>query len=297
MDEAEELRNQYWLDQLAEQKITWENLLEKGPDPLTMSRLSTKDHGRTLLHLAVLDNRLDVVETLSKEPALQLKRDVYGLSAVEIGQFLDRKECLQLLRIPAEAGQRPSLPEGIPFTYLDYPVFETKETFDQVLKLVAKAKREDKIPAEKIWMGVYFDKELRKGVHPSVSIRQVDEEVGHGVFAEKKIPACTYVGEYTGIIQERPPKKLKDKRYCLRCTIWEGKKNFAIDAENRGNFTRFLNHSVRPNLCLQSIYWRGMPRMIFVTLKEIREGGQLTFDYGPLFWKESHQHQKPLDED
>jgi len=97
------------------------------------------------------------------------------------------------------------------------------------------------------------------------------------------------------LIQERTPKQLRDKQYVLRYTIWEGKTNFAINAEYCGNFTRFINHSNKPNLVLQSVYWRGIPRMIFVALREIKEGEQLTFDYGPYFWKYSKK--MPLDVD
>ena len=137
-------------------------------------------------------------------------------------------------------------------------------------------------------MGIYFDKEIQGGVHPAVSIRYVNPEVGLGVFAEQKIPPCSYVGEYTGYVQEKKPELLRDKTYCVCYTVWEmGRRNFTIDAEKGGNFTRFLNHSSDPNLSLQSVYWRGLPRMIFVAVKEIPEGGQLTFDYGPIFWKEA----------
>lgn len=251
---------------------------------------STKE-GRTLLHLAVLDDRLDIIQILRKDANLKFRRDAFGLSPIDIARFLNRKEALHLLQPLSEVAVFPDLTSLDQFEYLPYPVFETKEGFEQILAHVAKAKEEDKIPAEKIWMGIYFDKEICKGIHPPISIQIVDQEVGFGVFACKKIPPCTYVGEYTGIIQQRSSKELKEKQHCLRYTTWEGKNNFTIDAEMKGNFTRFINHSSRPNLGVQSVYWRGIPRMIFVALKEIREGAQLTFDYGPIFWK--HHNQSP----
>jgi hypothetical protein len=283
------------LDQLSLKKISWQSFLSKIDDPLQLSRLSTTAGQRTLLHLAVLDNELDVVAQLKKDPSLKLRLDHYGLSPLEMAQFLNRKEALYLLKPSVEAPPFPNLPQLDSFEYLSHPIFETKEGLEKTLLDVAKAKQGDKIQAEKIWMGIYFDKEIRKGVHPPVSVRLVNEKVGHGVFADKKIPPCTFVGEYTGIIQERTPRQLKDKKHCLRYTIWEGEKNFAIDAEKKGNFTRFINHSEKPNLGLQSVYWRGIPRMIFISLKEIRENGQLTFDYGPLFWKNIKE--KPVDFD
>ena len=297
LDEHEDPFLQGWLDRLGQKKLPWEQFLVKIGNPLAASRLVTSGDGLSLLHLAVLDNRLDVIQVLKKDPTLKLRRNAFGLNSIEISQFLNRKEALQILHPLSEMPRFPNLPKLEHFEYLSHPVFETREAFEQVLAWSAKAKREDKIPAEKIWMGIYFEKEVRKGIHPPVSIRHIDDEVGFGVFADKKIPPCSYVGEYTGVIQQRTPKQLKENCHCLRYTIWEGKKNFAINAEEKGNFTRFINHSAKPNLGVQSIYWRGIPRMIFVALKEIREGGQLTFDYGTHFWKQCHQTPKDLKDD
>jgi hypothetical protein len=295
-NEAEEQMLSALLDRLSEKKISWETFLEKIDNPLSVSRFRVTGSERSLLHLAVLDNRLDVVELLSRDPVLNTKPDVFGLSPLELAQFLGRKDLLLHLQTVSKTPPLPALPKLEGFEYLTHPIFETAESLECILNQVAKAKREDKIPGEKIWMGVYFDKELRKGLHPPISIRHVSNEIGFGVFAEKKIPPCSFVGEYTGEILERKPRQLKDKRHCLRYTVWEGKKNFTLDAEKKGNFTRFINHSAQPNLCLQSVYWRGIPRMIFVALKEIQQGAQLVFDYGPLFWKESRQTPKPIHE-
>lgn len=296
LNEKEDQLKQIWLDRLEDKRLSWDQFLLKLSDPLDVSRLVTTQNSRSLLHLAVLDNRLDVVQILKRDPSLKLRRDIYGLSADELAEFLDRKECAQLLQPLSELAAFPDLPQMSSFEYLSHPIFESREALEEVLTEVAKAKREDKISAEKIWIGIYFDKEIRKGNHPPVSIKYLNEEVGHGVFADKKISPCAFVGEYTGQVLKRTPKQLKDKEHCLRYTVWEGKNNFCIDAEKKGNFTRFINHSSKPNLGLQSIYWRGIPRMIFVALKEIRAGSQLTFDYGPLFWKESRHSPKPIDD-
>ena len=286
VDEREERALLGLLDRLEVKKVSWERFLQKVGDPMAASRLASAKGGRSLLHLAILDNRLDVVQTLRKDPSLSFRRDLFGLSPIEMAQLLNRKEALHFLRPPSEAAHVPALPQLKCFEYLPHPIFEACEGFRQVLSYTAKAKRKDKIPASKIWMGIYFDKEIRNGAHPPVSICHINDKIGYGVFADKKVAPCTFVGEYTGVVQERSPKQLKEKKYCLRYTLWEGKKNFTIDAEEKGNFTRFINHSAAPNLSLQSVYWRGLPRMIFVSMKEIPEGEQLTFDYGPLFWKQ-----------
>lgn len=288
-DQSEEVKFQKALDKLALKKLSWESFLKLVPDPLSFSRYVATGSGRTLLHLAVIDDRTELIELLKNQPVLRLKKDALGLTPLELAQFLDRKRAAQILGALDQSLNIPSLPKTAYFEYLNHPIFETEEEFEEVVGIVAKAKREDKIPPEKIWMGIYFDTEVRKAVHPFISIREVNRDVGFGVFADKKIAACTFVGEYTGVIVQKKTSQLKKKFYCLRYTTWDGKNQFVIDAERKGNFTRFINHSSEPNLGVQTIYWQGIPRMIFVSLKEIQEGDQLTFDYGPLFWKQAHQ--------
>ncbi|MDE3055129.1 MAG: SET domain-containing protein-lysine N-methyltransferase [Verrucomicrobiota bacterium] len=171
--------------------------------------------------------------------------------------------------------------------YISQPLFASEELFSQVKELTERAKMKDIIPPERIWMGIYFDREICRSIHPEVSIRFIDNQLGFGVFAEERIPSCAFVGEYTGLLIPWKKKSLHDKFHAIRYTIWGIKrKKFLLDGERVGNFTRCINHSTTPNLCLQSVYWKGIPRFIFLALKEIAQGEQLTFDYGTLFWKE-----------
>lgn len=287
-DELEERRLQNLLDRLSQGNCLWSEF----GDLLGASRLTASKDLRTLLHLAVLDHRLDVISLLKNESLLKSKRDCFGLNPIDLAKLLGFKQAVELLE-PSSQPPLIDLPQMDFFEYLSYPVYETRAGFEDVIATVAKAKRGDKIPSEKIWMGVYFDKEIAKGLHVPVQIRYINSEIGFGVFALKTISSCAFVGEYSGIIRQKTPKQLKEKKHALRYIIWEGRRNYCIDAEEKGNFTRFINHSAKPNLSLISVYWRGVPRMIFIALKEIREGSQLTFDYGPLFWR--HNPQIPIE--
>ncbi|MBI3901116.1 MAG: SET domain-containing protein-lysine N-methyltransferase [Chlamydiia bacterium] len=170
--------------------------------------------------------------------------------------------------------------------YLPRPLFDSEKLFDQAVQLTTRAKTKDLIPAERIWMGIYFDKEIDQAIHPKVSIRFIDEEIGFGAFAGQRIAPCSFVGEYTGKVIQWKKKLLKEKFHAIRYAIWGFRRQkFLIDGEMMGNFTRCINHSATPNLCLRSVYWKGIPRLIFIALQEIVAGTQLTFDYGPLFWK------------
>ena len=297
------------LDKLRDQKISWEQFLTYLPDSPSgikahpAARLGADRNGQTLLHIAVSHDRYDMVELLGSDLQLRSRRDAFGLTALEHAQFLHRLSSIKALGryTLLEFTSQPNVTikggkERLdPLNYLPYPIFENGKILDETLEKTYKAKLEDEILPEKIWMGIYFDKEIQTGLNPRISIRWIDDEVGFGVFAEQRIPSCAFVGEYTGIIKEARKRQLKEKRYCVRYTTWQmGRRNFVIDAETHGNYTRFINHSTRPNIGLQSVYWRGLPRMVFISLKEIPEGSQLTFDYGPSFWKEMDQIPKVL---
>lgn len=292
------------LEALRKGRLRWEEFLQKFAIADPLIRLAfTKDED-SILHLIALHNRFDLIDLFASDRGLQFRRNRYGLTPLEIAEFLNHEQIIHRLKpraslsfanqpfVSIEARYRESLSS---LAFLSQPIFEGGEHLYDILAGSSKAKQEDQISSEKIWMGIYFDKELQEGLHPPVSIRHISQEIGMGVFAEQRIPPCSYVGEYTGIVLERKPKLLRDKTYCVRYTVWEmGRRNFTIDAENGGNFTRFINHSSHPNLSLQSVYWRGLPRMIFVAVKEIPEGAQLTFDYGSIFWKEAGRAPKLL---
>lgn len=289
------------MDQIVCEKMTWEDFLKGIPIAIHPARqLTTTKDDQSLLHLAVLFNRIDLAEQLyAHDPHLKLRRNRIGLTPLDLARFLPRKEIVSLLQkvpafnfcnVPNVKIQDPVYFNSLHnLTLLPQPIFKSEKVFTEVLKLAARAKQEDEIPPDRIWMGIYFSNEIQTEIYPKISIRFIDEEVGFGAFAEQRILPCTFVGEYTGIIQRKKKKELEENVHCVRYTIWgRGKDKFVINAEEAGNFTRFINHSAKPNLTLLSVYLRGLPRMIFVSLREISTGEQLTFDYGPIFWRKIH---------
>lgn len=272
------------LEKLRAKKISWEEFFAKVPPTDTDLRLAATKEGNTILHLAALQGVSDLPAALANDSHILRKRNGYGFTPQELRLFLTADTGRLLRECPGVCIEDQDL------RFFPHPVFENESTLHHILFHSMKAKEKDLIAPEKTWMGIYFDKEIQQGFHPSVSIRFIDPEVGFGVFAGQRISSCSYVGEYTGMIREKKRRSSRNKMYCVRFEAWSlGGKKFLIDAEKGGNFTRFINHSASPNLSLQSVYWRGMPRMIFIALKEIDEGTQLTFDYGNCFWKECRQ--------
>jgi len=296
----------YWcdrLDCLAHDKSLWFQIGEElraisQPSLIFLSQFAETSDNESLLHLAVRDDQLDYISMLGSEKSLLERRNRFGLTPLELALYLHKQKsasvlmgasrCCGFFTQPNVEFEKNDLLETIHCEYLAQPIFDSLDLLDEILTATQKAKNDEIITSDRIWMGVYYDKEIQQGIHPRMNVRFVNEEIGFGVFAAERILPCLYVGEYTGVIQERKSKHIKESNYCIRYTSWSmGKRQHVIDAQNMGNFTRFINHSDTPNISLVCAYWRGLPRLIFVSLQEIPEGTQLTFDYGKTFWKQS----------
>ena len=98
-----------------------------------------------------------------------------------------------------------------------------------------------------------------------------------------------------GIVKKKESFFKKNNHYTMRYpTRFLGKKEYVIDSKEMGNFTRFINHSDKPNLELESVYLKPLTRMVFFAKRDIKMGEQLTFDYGTSYWKEIGQTPKRL---
>ncbi|KAK0404713.1 hypothetical protein QR680_017593 [Steinernema hermaphroditum] len=118
---------------------------------------------------------------------------------------------------------------------------------------------------------------------PLVLFRTRDR--GWGLFAAQKIPQGAFVTEYVGHvlrIQEALDKKCSTYAFDLDAF---GRRDYTIDAENRGNEARFVNHSCEPNLTCKGVVvdFRSfaIPRMAYFALRDIEIGEELTIDYFP----------------
>jgi histone-lysine N-methyltransferase SETD2 len=103
---------------------------------------------------------------------------------------------------------------------------------------------------------------------------------GWGVRAVEDVPAGTFLIEYVGEVisnqecmrrlQERPTRHY----YYLTLDASE-----CIDATERGNLARFINHSCNPNAETQKWWVGGEIRVGIFALRDISAGEEITFDY------------------
>ena len=100
---------------------------------------------------------------------------------------------------------------------------------------------------------------------------------GIGLFAGEEIPKGVCVIEYTGRILAGKEADEGSGKY-----LFEVNKRKTIDGNVRTNPARYINHSCRPNC--EAIVHAG--RVFIFSRMRIKEGAELTYDYGKEYFDE-----------
>lgn len=173
----------------------------------------------------------------------------------------------------------------ISFKYLPQIAFETAFDQEEVRSKGFKKWKNNQISKEVINLGNQFIKNIAQAYIPYVSVRWINSRVEYGLFAEENLTRGSYVGEYTGIVRRNDRRHFEPlNNYCYEYPIAdEIGRNFVIDA-TQGHLTRFINHSFTPNLKSVYAFYDGFFHLIFLALRPIKRGSQLTFNYGQAYW-------------
>ena len=117
---------------------------------------------------------------------------------------------------------------------------------------------------------------------------------GNGIFATKEIPKGTKVIEHVGDIVTRSEgdrrsgrriKKFLNSEKTGSVYIFELNKTHDIDGFVARNKARFINHSCKPNCEVDII----KNRIWISSIKKIRKGEELSYDYGYSFDKDDYK--------
>jgi uncharacterized protein len=98
---------------------------------------------------------------------------------------------------------------------------------------------------------------------------------GKGVFAKEGIPAKKKVGSLAGVvISKRAARmKAKGKHSIAIVELWDGN---ALDASEKSNELKYINHSCQPNTYMRTL----KHHVEFYTLRNIKRDEELTCNYG-----------------
>ncbi len=121
-----------------------------------------------------------------------------------------------------------------------------------------------------VWTADAF--EIRKSTIPGA---------GNGLFAAEHIRIEDTIGYYTGkVITD---EQLENGRHAESPYIlWVSRNHVIVGEGPRSNYTRYINHSTRPNAYLVvSTRWKTAR---FEAVRRIRPGDEILFNYGEDYW-------------
>uniref|UniRef100_A0A0E0B160 Histone-lysine N-methyltransferase n=1 Tax=Oryza glumipatula TaxID=40148 RepID=A0A0E0B160_9ORYZ len=158
-----------------------------------------------------------------------------------------------------------------------------ENVFDQLIKAIKAPVDFDLPPVLKEWKSNYYVPIKRRCCSLVVRRPVNTEKCGNGVVAEEDIKKGEFVIEYVGeVIDDRTceqrlwkMKRQGDTNFYL-CEV---SSNMVIDATNKGNMSRFINHSCEPNTEMQKWTVEGETRVGIFALRDIKTGEELTYDY------------------
>ncbi|KAL4893833.1 SET domain-containing protein [Aspergillus ambiguus] len=114
--------------------------------------------------------------------------------------------------------------------------------------------------------------------HVPVQLFHTPSGKNNGVVARCNFERGTAIGEFVGLVTngiEGVDVMLGGSR----------SRSYQIYQGRMGNFTRFINHSCRPNSQFQRFYWRGKERIVVVS-RGILAGTEITVDYSDHYWRQ-----------
>ena len=251
------------------------------------------------LHRAIVNDDAMALQDALKASAEPLAKNKYGYSALEMARLLGRDELVAVLSSPTQRyikfqGADDDFPSRITISqfeqvtgvkYYSHLRCDTPRTFGRVIRHCPWLQKYTAWGKEQRWLGKWHAKDRQEGYVADVSVRWIDDTVGYGVFAERDLPALTFVGQYTGILRQWYMTKGNHNAYCFHypTPLWK-LRTFMIDAMDGGNETRFVNHGDAPN-CEPAIQLdRGLLHVFFRTTKTVAYGDQLLLDYGKDYW-------------
>lgn len=129
---------------------------------------------------------------------------------------------------------------------------------------------------------------------PRLEIRHIGGLLGHGLFTLDSLSPGDLIGEYFGIVRHsRPGRPLPEGGFSTDYAwgfpeVRNLGRNLEIDAREAGGLLRYANHAeaASANTEPDHLPLDGNWHLIFVALRAIEAGEEITIDYGEGYWSE-----------
>jgi uncharacterized protein len=179
----------------------------------------------------------------------------------------------------------PEFEQWAGIRYLADLEYKNNWTHSQIVKQCKKTEQLGVIDKETRWNGAFYGKQIKAGHVADVTIKWVNDELGYGLFASEDMSTKEFIGEYTGVVKRKNLLFQNINDYCFAYpTTGISFTTFTIDSLDQGNEVRFLNHSLNPNCESLTVFYDGLLHVIIRTIKAIKQGEQLVYDYGDVYW-------------
>jgi hypothetical protein len=263
--------------------------------------------GETLLHQAVIDDQDESLKLLLNFHKDTSMKNSCGFTCIQLAQFLDRKKSLEHLKtcpFPLlevwNDKEAPALythkefKNYMGFDYTPHLVFKNIRFFRRVVKRVSKYPVDSRVSVERTWLGALYKTDIDAGYVPKVRVQFIDKQIGYGLFAEQEFKKGDFIGEYTGEVKRYLFLNGISNEYVGEYAL--GGKDpvrFVIDARYKGNHTRFINHGDDPNASAVTVISGGLLHVVLRAERPILKDEEITFDYGPDYWKSRKNKKRP----
>lgn len=135
-----------------------------------------------------------------------------------------------------------------------------------------------------------FAADLTKDFRGNIDLCQT-RNMGIGVFATNAIAADTLIGLYTGNLMDENDLFDGQEKYAMtlgkKSDVNDESINVVVDSLAQGGWSRFINHSCRPNCKVATRSNCGPYKLMYIRTKTaIAAGRQLFLDYGEEYFRE-----------
>ncbi|VDO26383.1 unnamed protein product [Haemonchus placei] len=126
----------------------------------------------------------------------------------------------------------------------------------------------------------------QKGATVPIEVFRTCDGRGWAVRALRNIRRGTFIGEYTGEIlsDDEAARPERSDTYFFETRV----DLHIVDGRLYGNFTRFINHSCRPNARVGMVVWEAQPEQLshicIFASENILKGTEITISYGKSWW-------------